>query len=235
MTELTDENFEKEILNSSMPVLVDFFATWCSPCSILAPILEKIAEDLKEKIILIKVDLDNIPLTAQKFGIDRIPAVALFKSGKPVSGFIGLRAEGDIKEWLENVINPVRDYESKEKTQSPQVSNEVKENEKSVINPLSTSAGMQENPACAGRIEELINWHTNYAKKNGFNLNPDKEIVERIMRGLLENEKTHGQKYCPCRRVTGNQEVDSKNICPCYYHREELEKYGNCLCGLFIK
>lgn len=101
---LTDENFEKEIQNTGKFVLVDFFAAWCNPCSILAPILEKIAEDLKEKIILIKADLDNIPLTAKKFGIDRIPAVFLFKNGKPAGSFVGLKEEEDIKEWLENVI-----------------------------------------------------------------------------------------------------------------------------------
>ncbi len=85
------------------------------------------------------------------------------------------------------------------------------------------------------KIEELIKWYVDYAKENGFNLNPNKEIVERIIRGLLENEKKYGKKYCPCRRVTGNQEEDSKKICPCYYHRDEIKKDGHCFCGLFTK
>jgi len=97
---LTDENFEKEITKTEKPVLVDFFATWCEPCSILAPILEKVAEEFKDKIILLKANLDDIPLTAQKFKIDRIPTVALFKNGKSVGGFVGLRTEADIKKWL---------------------------------------------------------------------------------------------------------------------------------------
>lgn len=101
---LTDENFEEEIKKIDKPVLVDFFATWCGPCSILGPILEKIADELKDKIVLIKADLDNIPLTAQKFGIDRIPTVILFINGKPADSFIGLREEGDIKEWLEKIM-----------------------------------------------------------------------------------------------------------------------------------
>ena len=185
---LTDENFEKEIQSINKLVLVDFFATWCGPCFVLTPILEKIADDLKDKIVLVKVELDNIPFTAQKFGIDRIPTVVLFKSGKPISGFIGLRTEEFIKEWLENIM-----------------------------------------------IEELIKWYDNYAKENGFNLNPNKEIVQRLMRGLLENEKKHGQRYCPCRRVTGNKEMDAKSVCPCYYHRDEIEKNGHCLCGLFVR
>ncbi|MFA5877761.1 MAG: thioredoxin [Candidatus Staskawiczbacteria bacterium] len=103
-TIITDENFDREIQSSGQFVLVDFFATWCGPCSVFAPILEKVAEDLKGKIVLIKAELDNIPITAQKFGIDRIPAVILFKDGKPVSGLVGLRTEDFIKEWVENII-----------------------------------------------------------------------------------------------------------------------------------
>ena len=104
-TILTDENFEKETLNSDKMVLVDFFATWCEPCTMLAPILEKVAEKLKDKVVLKKANLDNIPLTAQKFNVEKIPTVVLFKDGKPVSGFVGLAQEIDIKKWLENIIN----------------------------------------------------------------------------------------------------------------------------------
>ena len=205
---LTDENFEKEIQSIDKLILVDFFATWCGPCFVLTPILEKIADDLKDKIVLVKVDLDNIPFTAQKFGIDRIPTVVLFKSGKPISGFIGLRTEEFIKEWLENTI---------------------KQNDNARVHSLQPEDNIQE------RIEELNKWYTNYAKENGFNLNPNKEIVQRLMRGLLENEKKHGQRYCPCRRVTGDKEVDAKSVCPCYYHRDEIEKNGHCFCGLFVR
>ncbi len=102
---ITDENFEKEILNSDKPVMVDFFATWCEPCSVLDPILEKVAEENKDKFVLIKVNLDDIPKTAQKFGIERIPTVVLFKSGKPVAGFVGLMQEEAIKNWLNKSLN----------------------------------------------------------------------------------------------------------------------------------
>ncbi|MBU4204617.1 thioredoxin, partial [Patescibacteria group bacterium] len=149
---LTDENFEKEIQSIDKPVLVDFFATWCGPCTTLDPILEKIADDLKDEIVLVRVELDNIPITAQKFGIDRIPAVVLFRGGKPISGFIGLRTEEFIKEWLEKTIKQPED-------------------------------NIQE------KVEELNRWYANYAKENGFNLNPNKEMVQRLIRGLLENEK----------------------------------------------
>lgn len=101
---LNDENFESEITKSEKPVLVDFFATWCEPCNMLAPILEKVAEEFKDKIILLKANLDDIPQTAQKFGIDRIPTVILFKSGKAAGGFIGLKSEADAREWLLSLL-----------------------------------------------------------------------------------------------------------------------------------
>jgi len=98
---LTDENFEKEILNAEKPVLVDFWSFGCAPCFLLSPILDKIAEEFNEKIILAKVNLDTAPKIAQKYGIDKIPTVILFNGGKPISGFIGARPEEEIRKWLE--------------------------------------------------------------------------------------------------------------------------------------
>ena len=85
------------------------------------------------------------------------------------------------------------------------------------------------------KIEEIIEKYSEYAQKNGFQLNPNRKIVERVISGLLENEKQKGKKYCPCRVLSGNQEEDSKKICPCVYHKEEIEKNGRCYCGLFTK
>jgi len=101
---LTDENFDKEIQESVKPVLVDFFATWCGPCSVLGPILEKIEEEMREQFVLAKVDIDNSPRTAQKFNVDRVPMVFAFKGGKQIGGFVGLMPENNIKEWLEKTI-----------------------------------------------------------------------------------------------------------------------------------
>lgn len=185
---LTDENFEKKINATDKFVLVDFFATWCDPCSMLAPILEKIEKDLGGKFILMKTNLDGAPLTAQKFGVDSIPTVILFKGGKPISGFVGLRPELIIKDWLEKMF-----------------------------------------------VDALEKEYSQYAKINGFQLNPDREIARRVINGLLENEKKHGKKYCPCRRITGNLEEDSKKICPCCYHKDEIKKSGHCLCALYVK
>ena len=83
--------------------------------------------------------------------------------------------------------------------------------------------------------EELIKEYKEYAKKQGFLLNPDKEVTEVIIRGLLQREEKFGQRFCPCRRITGHQEEDKKIICPCFWHLEEIKEKGRCLCGLFVK
>ncbi len=85
------------------------------------------------------------------------------------------------------------------------------------------------------KIEELIKNSKAYANANGFNLNPDQKSVDRVMSGLLKNEEKYGKIYCPCRRVTGNEQDDEKIICPCIYHKDEIAKDGKCFCGLFVK
>ncbi|MDD5551944.1 MAG: ferredoxin-thioredoxin reductase catalytic domain-containing protein [Candidatus Pacebacteria bacterium] len=84
-------------------------------------------------------------------------------------------------------------------------------------------------------IEKLIKEYEKYAKENGFKLNPNKKIVENIVKSLLLREGKFGQKYCPCRRVTNNKEEDKKIICPCIYHKEEIKKDEHCYCNLFVK
>lgn len=84
-------------------------------------------------------------------------------------------------------------------------------------------------------IEKLIKEYEKYAKENGFRLNPDKKIVENIIKSLLLREKKFGGKYCPCRRITNNKEEDKKIVCPCIYHREEIKKDKHCYCNLFVK
>lgn len=84
-------------------------------------------------------------------------------------------------------------------------------------------------------VEKLIKKYEEYAKENRFELNPDKKVVEGIINGLLEKEKKFGERYCPCRRITGDKEEDKKLICPCYWHKEEIKKDGKCFCGLFVR
>ena len=84
-------------------------------------------------------------------------------------------------------------------------------------------------------IKKLMKEYKEYAKSNGFQLNPDDKVVERIINGLLKNEEKYGKMYCPCRRVSGNEEEDAKKICPCFWHKDEIKKDGHCLCNLFFK
>lgn len=87
--QLTDANFEAEVLNSDQPVLVDFWATWCGPCLAIAPMIEELAIEMGGKAKVGKLDVDNNPETAAKFGIRGIPALLVFKGGKVVDQFLG--------------------------------------------------------------------------------------------------------------------------------------------------
>ena len=197
------------MLASPKPVVVDFWMCGCAPCQIISPILEKLANDFEEKIILAKINLDTIPRTCQKYGINVVPTVILFKGGKPVSGFIGARPENEIRKWLEENLR-------NENEKIKKLIQEVKED-----SFFSTSAA--------------TSVYEEYAQKNGFSLNPNRKIVEGIVKSLLEREKKFGARYCPCRKITGNPDEDKKIICPCIFHRLEIEKDGHCLCGLFVK
>ena len=104
MLELTDQNFEEELKKAKKPVLVDFWMLGCSPCFVLSPILEKLGNYFGEKIILAKVNINETPLASQKYQIKATPTVILFKEGKPVSGFVGLRSEEEIRKWLEEAL-----------------------------------------------------------------------------------------------------------------------------------
>jgi len=87
----TDVNFESDVLGSGgTPVLVDFTATWCGPCKALAPIVEKLADEYEGKIRVGKVDIDDAPNTAQKYGVRSVPTVMVFKNGEKVAQHVGL-------------------------------------------------------------------------------------------------------------------------------------------------
>ncbi len=99
---VTDANFESEVIEKSKetPVLVDFWASWCGPCMMLGPTLEKIAKEYEGKLIVAKAATDENQDAASKFGVMSIPAVKLFKNGEVVDEFVGAQPEATIKQWL---------------------------------------------------------------------------------------------------------------------------------------
>lgn len=97
---ITDSSFENEVLKSSVPVLVDFWATWCGPCRALAPKLEEIAGSQSGKVKIVKIDVDQNPETAGRFGVRGIPTLILFKGGQMVDQLVGNQP----KEVIESVI-----------------------------------------------------------------------------------------------------------------------------------
>lgn len=85
------------------------------------------------------------------------------------------------------------------------------------------------------KIKNLIKAYEEYAKKNGFQLNSNRVVVEGLVKKILENEEKRGARYCPCRMITGNLEKDKGKICPCVFHKKEIEEMGQCHCNLFVK
>ena len=85
------------------------------------------------------------------------------------------------------------------------------------------------------QIKEIINESNEHADKEGIKLNPNENIVQGVVKGLIRNKEKHGEFYCPCRFVTGDKEKDKEIICPCVFHLKEIEKDGKCHCGLFVK
>ena len=97
---ITNENFEDEVIKSDLPVLVDFFATWCSPCSALSPIIAEIAEEYADKVKVGKVNVDEQPALARKFRIMSIPALVFFKNGEACQTLVGFRPKEEIIRYI---------------------------------------------------------------------------------------------------------------------------------------
>lgn len=102
--ELTEENFATEVLKSSQPVMVDFWAEWCQPCRILAPTVDTVAEEFAGRVKVGKVDIENAREIAMQYGIQAIPTIMIFKGGQVVDRFSGLRNKADLSSVLERAL-----------------------------------------------------------------------------------------------------------------------------------
>ena len=103
---VTDSDFDALVLEAGEPVLVDFWATWCAPCRMIAPVVEEIAKELGDRVKFLKMDIDANPATPSKLGIMSIPTLIIFKDGRPAERTVGYRSnmKGDLREKLEALL-----------------------------------------------------------------------------------------------------------------------------------
>ncbi len=101
MLYVSDNTFEKEVLQSPQPVLVDFYADWCGPCRAIAPIIEEIDRELKDRLKVVKLDVDQNPETAMQYGVQSIPTLLIFKNGKEVERLIGYMSKTKLLSKIE--------------------------------------------------------------------------------------------------------------------------------------
>lgn len=101
----TEENFEKEVMESELPVLVDFYADWCGPCKMMGPIVKALAEKLDGRIKVGKVNVDEQPALSQRFRVMSIPTFIVFKEGKAVETFVGGMSGKDLEAKVEQVLS----------------------------------------------------------------------------------------------------------------------------------
>ena len=102
--EVSDASFSSEVLSSNKPVLVDFWATWCGPCKMVAPVLEGIASERSEQLTVAKLDVDANPETAQSFQVVSIPTLILFKDGQPVKRIVGAKGKAALLRELSEAV-----------------------------------------------------------------------------------------------------------------------------------
>ncbi len=101
---VTDATFEAEVVNSDVPVVVDFWAEWCGPCKMIGPALEELSDEYAGKIKIAKVNVDENPVSPSQLGVRGIPAMFMFKDGKVISNKIGAAPKANLKDWIDSAV-----------------------------------------------------------------------------------------------------------------------------------
>ncbi len=99
-TNIGDKDFDQEVLQNKLPVLVDFWAEWCGPCKLAEPVLEELSESYKDKVLIMKVDVDKNPVSSQKYGVMSIPTTVLFKGGREIARQVGFAGKNGFEEVI---------------------------------------------------------------------------------------------------------------------------------------
>ena len=104
VTQTSDTDFEKDVLKAGRPVVVDFWAEWCGPCKQIAPHLEALATELGDKVQVVKVNIDENPMTPTRYGVRGIPTLMLFKNGEPTAMQVGAMPKNRLSDWIKQAI-----------------------------------------------------------------------------------------------------------------------------------
>lgn len=101
---VTDDSFHADVIASDKPVVVDFWASWCGPCKMIAPALEELSDELGEQVTIVKVDIDENPDAPSRYGVRGIPTMILFKNGEQAATQVGALPKGAIKDWIQRAL-----------------------------------------------------------------------------------------------------------------------------------